>query len=151
MILPLSDLGVTATRRGLTPLQDNMAALVMESFSKPVVVHHGDCIGGDAALHDIAVRRGFTIEIHPPENDRLRAFKPAAVMHPPLPYLARNRTIVNRCQVLLACPGEAEYRIKSGTWFAVKYALEVGRYVILVTPDGTATNPRYFSPLYGVG
>ena len=37
-------------------------------------LHHGDAMGADAFAHQIAVSLGMRIVVHPPENNRYRAF-----------------------------------------------------------------------------
>lgn len=54
-----------------------------------------------------------------------------------IPYLQRNKVIVDRCGVLVAAPGEAQEQLRSGTWSTIRYARRVGRPVIMVLPDGT--------------
>ena len=58
------------------------------------ILHHGDAIGADAEVHDIAVELGCEIVIHPPTNETQRAFKSATEIRAPKPYLDRNKEIV---------------------------------------------------------
>ncbi len=53
------------------------------------------------------------------------------------PAGARNRAVVDACDLLLACPPVAVEEPRSRTWTAVRYARRVGRPVVLVYPDGT--------------
>lgn len=56
---------------------------------------------------------------------------------PPASAAARNRAVVNACDLLLACPPVAVEETRSRTWAAVRYARRVGRPVVLLYPDGT--------------
>ena len=37
-------------------------------------VHHGDCVGADKEFHDICASNNIKIIIHPPIDEKLRAF-----------------------------------------------------------------------------
>jgi hypothetical protein len=100
------------------------------------IVHHGDCIGADADFHTIALSRGLSIVIHPPENPVKRAYcSPGQVMRPK-PYLDRNHDIVDSCTLLIACPSTDEEEVRSGTWATIRYARKVSRTRIIVYPSG---------------
>lgn len=132
-------LGVTATRNGLTDVQKTVIfPILLWHYAEAVgsTLHHGDCVGGDADLCAIAREIGYTLHCHPPDKDRLRAFVVSEFVDDPLPYLDRNKVIVNRVQLLLAAPGEEEEVLHSGTWSTIRYALKMGRPVILVLPSG---------------
>lgn len=94
--------------------------------------HHGDCIGADFEAAHIARKLGYTIVCHPPTIDAKREFFPSDVTFPALPYLARNKAIVNATEVLFAAPKETEEVIRSGTWATVRYARKVGKPVYIL-------------------
>lgn len=86
--------------------------------------HHGLCIGADEQAEEF-VRRCFPsarIVGHPPIN-RLKMSKTCQPHHilQPREYLVRNRKIVDRSDVLIACPRGPEVT-RSGTWSTVRYA-----------------------------
>src|SRR5688500_2429232 len=63
---------------------------------------HGDCVGADARMHELALSLGIAVRIHPPEIETKRAFcKGALIMEQPWPYLVRNHNIVKDCDILL--------------------------------------------------
>lgn len=136
-------IGCSASRGGLSDAQKMLACRVLidslfEASRKKgsITFHHGDCINGDAFLHDAAHELGFSIVIHPPENGALRAYKRAPVILPVKPYLERNREMVDACEVMVICPDTEAYRIKSGAWYTWKYAKLQKKRVILITPSG---------------
>lgn len=99
-----------------------------------VIVHHGDCVGFDEWVHDLFANRArCLIMIHPP-TDRKHAInhmekdKVYNVGNPttPLPYLERNRRIVNNSSILIAFPKDpAKEVLRSGTWSTVRYARQI--------------------------
>ena len=60
--------------------------------------------------------------IHPPDVGALRVFCSADEALAPLPYLTRNKQIVDASEVLVACPQSAKEEMRSGTWSTVRYA-----------------------------
>jgi hypothetical protein len=130
--------GFTGTRSGMTfdqkmSLADLLGSMRIKEF------HHGDCVGADAEAHDM-IDDGLDIYIviHPPLNPSKRAHKKGNWYHEPLPYLVRNKNIVNDTDILIACPGEiAKQLMVSGTWSTVRYARTLGRPIKIVFPDGS--------------
>lgn len=57
----------------------------------------------------------------------------------PLPYMERNRAIVDASDVLIACPYEIvepEFG-RSGTWSTIRYALTIPNFpVVIIWPNG---------------
>ena len=114
-------IGFTGTQKGMTEAQIKRVGHLLVLHSG--VVHHGDCTGADAQCHDLALMTGHAVEIHPPTNERARAWKKgAAHMHPAKPYLVRNHDIVDAVQMLIATPKTATEELRSGTWATVRYA-----------------------------
>ena len=133
------DVGVTATRKGITEPQSASLTRVLRVLQErdgAESLHHGDCIGGDVQATTIARRLGYRVVSHPPTVPRLRAYCPADEVLPPLPYLERDRRIVDTVAVLVACPDGSE-RKRSGTWYTVRYARRRGVRTVIVWPDGT--------------
>lgn len=131
--------GFTGSSKRVTKAQLRSLAYWLDS--EPItVVRHGDCVAADEAFDALCAARGIIRHAHP-GHDRVgltpaRAHCPVDVVHPPKPYLERNKTIVAYCDVLLACPDGRE-RLRSGTWSTVRYAVRVGRPVAIIMPDGT--------------
>lgn len=129
----------------------------------PLVVHHGDCIGNDARIHQ-AIRglrdRGelhCSIHVHPPVIPDKRAWCEidegwGDVMWPEEDYMPRNEAIVaavaravypvdvNRgpSGLLLAQPGQMHSVRRSGTWATYRLAERARVPRIMVFPDGTS-------------
>jgi hypothetical protein len=134
----LPHIGVTGTSQGTTPAQRRTLA----TFLREGTLHHGDCINADSDAHDLAVLADMDIVIHPPSNPSTRAFKSTGnivAILPEMPYLDRNKAIVDSTVRLIAVPDGPEH-IRSGTWSTVRYARKRGKPVTIVWPDGSSTN-----------
>ncbi len=128
--------GFTGSRKSPTPqqqvwLREQLENSLIDEF------HHGDCIGSDQAAHDIALSLSLSIHIHPPTLAKYRAFLTGDKIYPELPFLARDREMVNTIDMLYATPDGPE-RVRSGTWYTIRYARKVGKPVHLVMPRGSA-------------
>jgi hypothetical protein len=100
-------------------------------------VHHGDCVGADADMHEIARARGQWLVGHPPSDSRLRAWCDFDEIRKPKPFRDRNHDIVDETGSMVAAPAEFEEQLKGGTWGTVRYARSKGRPIVIVRPDGT--------------
>ena len=107
---------------------------------KPVL-HHGDCIGADQIAHDLARKMdGWIVHSHPPDAAIKRAFCDADVTYDPLPYLTRNRMILERInEELIALPATMERQRRSGTWYTMHQAELRKIKTIILWPDGRTT------------
>lgn len=136
--------GFTGSREGLTSFQrGNLLGLLSEL--RPRVLHHGDCVGADVEAHLFCVALRVRVRIHPPADDRLRAFcsfigSGVEMIEDAKPYLVRNRDIVDECDYLIGCPGGVEVR-RSGSWATIRYARELGKPVFVLYPDGRVDSP----------
>ncbi len=134
----VSRVGFTGTQHGMSLRQEVAVSRLLLGWS-PVVAHHGDCVGADARFHEL-VRDALPatrIVSHPPSVEAKRAFMVADEVCGRLPYLERNRRIVDESEVLVACPRSAVEELRSGTWATVRYARKRGVPVYLILPDGT--------------
>jgi hypothetical protein len=136
-------LGFTGTRRGMTGAQlDAVDKLIvaMTDDDKRTEFHHGGCVGADMDFHMIANEYGPVI-VHPGPDGPLcaKGLRGCPIWLPAKSYLARNRDIVDACDLLIAAPHGPEEQ-RSGTWSTVRYARKVGRPVVVVWPDGRETN-----------
>ena len=103
-------------------------------------LHHGDCVGGDETAHFIAGDYGLWRVVHPPTNDRARAFCAGEEERAPAPYLVRNRAIVDATEVLICLPAGPERSFpRAGEWATVRYARKLGRPIVFVWPNGSMT------------
>lgn len=114
-------IGVTATQHGLTEWQKAEYRRYLIGLGA-TEVHHGDCIGGDSDIHDIARELNLRIVIHPPTDPKKRAFRHGDEERQPQPYHVRNRNIVDETDALLAGPYGMQEVTRSGTWATVRYA-----------------------------
>ncbi|MFQ5741967.1 MAG: hypothetical protein ACE5HV_00080 [Acidobacteriota bacterium] len=128
-------LGFTGTQRGLDSFQWSKVRAYVHGLA-PEECHHGDCIGADAEFHGICRGFKFKIIVHPPLKRIKRAFCKGDETLPALPYLERNRAIVDECDELLACPYERREQLRSGTWATIRYARKTGKPVRIIYPDG---------------
>lgn len=129
-------IGITGSRDGMSWAQWNEFWRIVHAES-PDAVHHGDCVGVDAQCDHIARLFGVATEVHPPEDDRLRAFTGGAVVHVPKPYHDRNRDIVDASDHVVAFPAEMDEQPRGGTWYTIRYARSQGKRLTIVYRDGT--------------
>lgn len=133
--------GFTGTQQGMTAEQRKVLEAWLGLY-KVTEFHHGDCIGADAQAHMLALSKRLVVCIHPPKDDRKRAFVvDYQFAFPALPYLERNRKIVDETDCLIAAPRQLHEVLRSGTWSTVRYARKLGREVIVITPDGRIAGP----------
>ncbi len=134
---------VTGTKEGLTAPQRlalfRASKALMQTCVLPLALHHGDCIGADAEMHDIAAELGWYIIIHPPILQKYQAFKIGDESRSPGPYLERNKDLVNESSVLFACPKNMFEETRSGTWHAIRYARSKHYKIYYFWPDGSVT------------
>lgn len=125
--------GFTGTQRGMSQDQaSELRRLLIEL--EATELHHGDCVGADRQADAVARALGITVVIHPPSDPKKRAFcaQKDDVVWEPLPYMERNRDIVESCNLLAAAPlGDREV-VRSGTWSTVRYARRSGREVVIL-------------------
>ena len=105
-------------------------------LNKPNEAHHGDCKGADKQFHDIAKSFGYEITVHPPIDDKKRAFCKGDYSTAPKEYLARNKDIVDACDILIATPKSAAEEVRSGTWSTIRYAKKTHKRGVIIFPDG---------------
>jgi hypothetical protein len=140
-------IGFTGTRKGMTAEQRDALADIFSCYQE-IEFHHGDCVGSDAEAHDLVsayFKSGLRIVIHPgystnsPADTSMRAFRVGNEVREPKPHFARNRDIVNEIDMLVATPPCKPLPTSGGTSYTVGYARQVGRKVIVVYPDGEAS------------
>lgn len=114
-------LGVTGTRSGMTPDQQQQVEKFLEENSV-TELHHGDCVGVDVQVAQLARQRGIFIVCHPPIKDELRGWFDSDQTLDPLSYFARNRNIVDQTDHLLVVPFQTSPQNHGGTWYTFDYA-----------------------------
>jgi len=134
-------LGVTGSRNGLTIRQRQEVMRRLGELG-PVLkeLHHGCCVGADFLIHQLAQWLDLPMVLHPPTDTRLVAplllREGSKIEHrDPLPYLERNRAIVDETTHLLVLPEGPEVQ-RSGTWSTYRYAKSKNKPVSVLSPDG---------------
>lgn len=131
--------GFTGTRAGVTPQQKHRLRELVAS-TRISEARHGDCLGGDVAFHDAMTHAHVEVVIHPPVDARYRAFCSGSRSEHALPFLERNKKIVQASTVLWATPkeqDEPEPARGQGTWSTIRYARRRGIPTVIIWPDGT--------------
>lgn len=136
-------LGFTGTKIGMTHEQKLLVRHQLLEMS-PARVVHGDCVGADDDFDRIAVQLGLLRELYPSDATSYRARgdlrQPELLfaVHEPAPPLRRNVLIVRSATQMLACPKGPEER-RSGTWATVRRAVQDGKPVLVIWPDGNVS------------
>ncbi len=116
-------IGFTGTRKGMTSEQEESLKTLLKSitYEKGMwVARHGDCHGADTQFHNIARSMGAFILIHPPQDNKLRAFLDGDHIERPKPYTQRNKDIVEKSDIIVAAPAEANNPGYGGTWQTIR-------------------------------
>jgi len=125
--------GFTGTRSGLNDTQKHKLIELFENELKSnnIELHHGDCVGADKDVHEISEKYSINIIIHPPTDNKLRAFCKSDNICKELPYLQRNEKIVDETDILIACPFSEQEQLRSGVWSTIRYAKKKNKTVII--------------------
>lgn len=131
-------LGFTGNQQGATSQQKERFVRLISAWT-PKEFHVGDCIGADHDAYVIVrnISEGTTLVGHPPDVYGKRAFCSYDVQHDPLPYLTRNKRIVDSVETMVAMPGGFSEEVRSGTWSTVRYARKCNVPVYIIYPDGS--------------
>jgi hypothetical protein len=107
----------------------------------PAEAHHGDCKGADATFHRFCKLFSCYIVGHPGVDRHgfalTRAYCDVDESLPPLPYLERDKVIVEVSKILIATPRMMIEEVRSGTWATVRLARKRNRTIHIVYPDGS--------------
>ena len=140
-------IGFTGTRDGLTPEQRSQLAAWLR-WSGVSEFRHGCCVGADsqAAMMAYSIQPRPWIVGHPSDLPEWYTDQAAVLLsrcvRSPKPPLARNRDIVDACDVLLACPKTVAEEQRSGTWATIRYARKRGKRVVIFWPHGTVSDSQ---------
>lgn len=157
--IAIEHIGFTGTSRGMTQAQKDCVKNELETFliactpedlepTEDIVgdlyFHHGDCVGADEQSHDLAVENVYHIVIHPPTENKHRAWCDSEymTMHEPKEYLERNRDIVDASEFMIATPATYDEVLRSGTWSTIRYARKTGKPLVIFLPDGREIRER---------
>jgi hypothetical protein len=133
--------GETGTRDGATRLQ---LASVGWLWSRYHItgLRDGDCVGVDAQLYHMARAMNLDVVIHPPTNDKFRAFCGAydtqTTILPEKGYYERDRDLVNASAVMVACPKQLLElgKMQGGTWYTINYTRKLKLPLAIAWPNG---------------
>ena len=106
---------------------------------------HGGCAGADEQAHHI--NKSPITFIYPASYPQGQSMNLTLwqnyheiIIAPAKKALDRNHDIVDDSDILIACPGEKEEVLRSGTWATIRYAKKQGKSVIIIYPDGEVEN-----------
>lgn len=142
--------GFTGTRRGLTARQriavkawlDQLSVVYTggsAKFDQRRSFIHGGCVGADEEAQKVALDAGYDVAVFWGDDPKQQMLPPPSgdrrfTTHARQPMLARNRDIVDGCDVLLVAPRARKEVLRSGTWATYRYAQKVGRDCIMLWP-----------------
>lgn len=130
----------TGTQAGMTKAQKKaFRALLLEMGARVFI--HGDCIGADSDAHDIAVELGLEPWTRPCNIPHKRAHKKAKQLAPPEDPIERNHKMVDESHALIACPGQVQPQLRSGTWATIRYSRKQDSLRWTIFPDGSIESP----------
>jgi hypothetical protein len=135
-------IGFTGTREGMSREQQKAVKRLLkkiENLYDITELHHGDCIGADTDMHDIMVCSGrdVKIKIHPPINEKQRAFCKGDAYFKKKEFLERDRYIVEKADAMIATPNQRnEIKRGSGTWYTIRQAKKQKVKLYIIYPEG---------------
>ena len=127
----INDVGISGTRHGANSKQLYEIKTLLMDFKERGAKNfrHGDCMGVDIEAADIARRLGYKIIIHP---GPIRMGTNADFTMNSLPFLDRNKVIVDMSDIMLIVPYTNEEILRSGTWATYRYAKKINVPVRMV-------------------
>ena len=141
-------IGVTGTRNGMTEYQYNNIRKGLTHLKRKhdeLELHHGDCIGVDIQVANMARNLGIKVVSHPPIKEDLRAFHDSDIVLKSDNYLTRDRRIVDSVDMLIVVPNEDSFQRKSGTNYTHDYAKKMGNNKVIFYP-----NPKTLVDIYEI-
>jgi hypothetical protein len=140
-------LAVSGPSAGGTSAQMEIARYLITGPLRPVRLHHGDCIGFDAAMHQVVrnTNPSCWIVVHPATVPiTRRAYCPGNEMWPLRPPLDRDDDIAREGDLLLAAVRHnTEFnsaglvRRGDGAWATIRRARRHRRPIWIIHTDGT--------------
>ncbi len=143
-ILPRISVGFTGTRKGMGLLRKQVVFSLLQELN-PSQAHHGLCKGSDTEFHELVRQLDSSIWIvgHPPIKKGTYVDSLCDERWEEKDYIARDKDIVDCCDVLIATPETEHEVLRSGTWTTVRYArkqlkLEKAKCkkILIVAPNG---------------
>ena len=125
--MKLFTLGVTGTQSGMNAEQATKFEQYLKWWSSdgtpdcPLTIEliHGEAQGVDTQAATIAQGLGITVSTPDTQTG----------------HFARNREIVDRCDLLVVIPWQDEWQSEGGTWYTHDYAKKKGVEVIVIWPS----------------
>ena len=120
--MKLFTVGVTGTQSGMNPEQAICFQKYLERWTEDgylVDLIHGEAKGVDTEAASIANELGIIVLT--PETQT--------------GHFARNREIVDRCDVLVVIPWQDEWQSEGGTWYTHDYAEKKGVDIVTIWPS----------------
>ena len=115
--------GVTGTQSGMNPEQKEKFTQFLSQRKRmekdQVEIIHGEAKGVDTEAGTIANELG--IRVSTPETQT--------------GHFARNREIVDRCDLLVVIPWQDEWQSEGGTWYTHDYAEKKGVDIVTIWPS----------------
>lgn len=127
-------IGITGTRDPINKKQQDEVLEFLKTLPANSELHHGDCVGADVTVADIAAGLGIKTICHPPEKNDLRAFHKSDEHRQEKSYFARNRNIVDETELLLVVPKQDHWSSQGGTWYTHDYAKKRSKPVRIFWP-----------------
>ncbi len=120
--MKLFTVGVTGTQSGMTVEQASsfegyLEKLTLDGYRVNLV--HGEAQGVDIQAADIAYDLGIATTTPDTQTG----------------HFARNREIVDRCDLLIVIPWQDEWQPEGGTWYTHDYAKKQGVEVLVIWPS----------------
>lgn len=117
----ITNVGISGTRHGANATQLYEIKTLLMDFKEQGAKNfrHGDCIGVDVEAADIARKLGYFIIIHP---GPFGVGSKTDIILGRLPFLDRNKIIVDMSDVMLIVPYTNKEILRSGTWATYRYA-----------------------------
>lgn len=135
-------IGFVGTRIGLNIEQKKSIIHILDKAFKntnTIIVLHGDCIGGDTEFHQICTEynnlhkdKYIEIHIYPTNITSMRAYNKANIVMPIMRPLDRNNAIMNKADILIACPEDKNVeKMMSATWYTIRRARDANMPIYL--------------------
>jgi hypothetical protein len=128
---PIGFVGITGTRAGLSVYQYDTVFFILSHLTVLGGLKHGDAIGVDVQVANIATELGIPTFAYPPDNPKYRAFHQSTLIMEEKPYRVRDKDVANS-DLLIACPKQSHEIIRSGTWATYRDAKKMGVSRILL-------------------
>jgi hypothetical protein len=132
----------TGTREGMSNRQTEAFTELIGAFANVIaegyqtIFVHGGCDGADIKTRDItlSMNHSICVECFPGDESQHKknSLCISQVVHPIMPYLWRNKKMVNMGGLLVAAPLSMNEENRSGTWSTIRYARKINKPCIIL-------------------